>query len=93
MTTKALYCGSVSTRITVFPFEANIHPRLNVVVVLLTPPLWLKRAIFFVIFFLNKLVELILSDLSSNTNHIKKDLCFWNFVSVTKVSPWQYGIE
>ena len=41
--------GSVSTRMTLYPLEASIHPKLNVVVVLLTPPLWLNSAILLTI--------------------------------------------
>ena len=40
-----LHWGSVSISTTRLPFSASIQPRLNVVVVLLTPPLWLNRAI------------------------------------------------
>ena len=32
------------------PFSASIHPKLKVVVVLLTPPLWLNKAILLVTF-------------------------------------------
>src|SRR5664280_2042424 len=40
-----LHCGSASTITTRWPRSASIHPRLKQVVVLLTPPLLLNRAI------------------------------------------------
>ncbi|MNL14890.1 hypothetical protein D3C87_1358510 [compost metagenome] len=38
-----LHWGSKSARRIFFPIVASIHPKLKAVVVLLTPPLWLKR--------------------------------------------------